>query len=117
MLKKEKKENKRPMSVAIEPALRIEVIKYAERKGLSYSAYISNILEQATAINIDDDPIVIAKSADDDVKPLVLNISKDDNVTPVVLKIPNAYKENPEKLRQWLDIQSAGILKAIIKQP
>lgn len=94
--------NKEVMSLAIKPQLKEEMDRYANRKGLSRSAYIGNLIEQAVKLNIDDEPMVIGRPLDDD-------------VMPVVLKIPNAYKNNPEKLKQWLDIQSEGIIKAVGK--
>lgn len=95
--------NKEVMSIAIRPQLKEEMTQYAKRKGLSQSTYIGNLIEQAVKLNIDDEPVVIGKPA------------AEEDVTSVVLKIPNAYKSNPEKLKQWLDVQSAGIIKAVSK--
>ena len=94
--------NKEVMSIAIKPELKVELIRYANRKGLSNSAYIGTLIEQAVKINIDDDPHVIGKPVDDDVQPVVLNI-------------PKQYKDSPDKLKQWLDVQTAGIVKAMTK--
>lgn len=94
--------NKKVMSIAIKPELHDELKKFSKRKGLSASTYIGNLVEQAVKLNIDDDPMVIGKSIDDD-------------VIPVVLKIPISLKGNPDKLKQWMEVQSVGIVKAMTK--
>lgn len=94
--------NKKVMSIAIRPELHDELKKFSKRKGLSASTYIGNLIEQAVKLNIDDDPMVIGKPVDDE-------------VVPVVLKIPASLKSNPDKLRQWMEIQSNGIVKAMTK--
>jgi hypothetical protein len=94
--------NKKVMSIAIRPELHDELKKYSKRKGLSASTYIGNLVEQAVKLNIDDDAMVIGKPMDEE-------------VVPVVLKIPAVLKSNPDKLKQWMDIQSAGIIKAMTK--
>jgi hypothetical protein len=94
--------NKKVMSIAIKPELQDELKKYAKRKGQSVSTYVGNLAEQAVKLNIDDDPMVIGKPIDED-------------VVPVVLKIPAALKGNLDKLRQWMEVQSNGIIKAMTK--
>lgn len=94
--------NKVPMSLAITPDMHEELKKISIRKGLSASAYICQLLEQAFKLNPDDDAMVIGKSPDDD-------------IVPVVLKVPNAYRSDPEKLKQWMQIQVDGIVKAMVK--
>lgn len=94
--------NKKVMSIAINPELHDELKKFSKRKGISASSYIGNLLEQAVKLNIDDDAMVIGKPLDDEIR-------------AVVLKIPTALKNNPEKLKQWMDVQSAGIVKAMTK--
>jgi hypothetical protein len=94
--------NKKVMSIAIRPELHDELKKFSKRKGLSASTYIGNLIEQAVKLNIDDDPMVIGKPTDDE-------------VVPVVLKIPAGLKNNPDKLKQWMEIQSNGIVKAMTK--
>lgn len=94
--------NKKVMSIAIRPELHDELKRFSKRKGLSASTYIGNLIEQAVKLNIDDDPMVIGKPVDDE-------------VVPVVLKIPASLKSNPDKLRQWMEIQSNGIVKAMTK--
>jgi hypothetical protein len=94
--------NKKVMSIAIKPELHDELRKFSKRKGVSASTYIGNLVEQAVKLNIDEDAMVIGKPLDDD-------------VIPVVLKIPAALKNNAEKLKQWMDVQASGIVKAMTK--
>lgn len=95
--------NKKVMSIAIVPDLHEELKRYSKRKGLSASTYVGNLIEQAVKLNIDDDPMVIGKPIDEDVK-------------PVVLKIPSVLREDPEQLKKWLAVQMGGILKAMTKK-
>ena len=37
----------------------------------------------------------------------------DSDETPVILKIPNHLKDDPAKLKEWLDIKSSAITKAL----
>ncbi len=94
--------NKKVMSIAIKPELHDEIKKFSKRKGQSASTFIGNLLEQSVKLNPDDDAMVIGKPIDED-------------VIPVVLKIPTLLKNNPEKLKQWMDVQAAGIVKAMTK--
>lgn len=89
--------NKKVMSIAIKPDLEVEITKSARRKGVSKSELIGNVMEQVVKLNPDDDPVVIGKSVDED-------------VTQIMLKIPNSLKNFPEKLKQWMDVQSNGII-------
>jgi len=95
--------NKKVMSIAILPDLHDELKKYSKRKGLSASAYVGNLVEQAVKLNIDDDPLVIGKPIDED-------------VTPIIIKMPVAFKSDPEQLQDWLTAQMNGILRAVIKK-
>lgn len=94
--------NKQVMSIAIVPELKDELTRYARRKGMSASAYIGNLVEQAVKLNIDDDPIVMGKPIDED-------------VLPVVLKVPSRFRHDKESLEQWLNVQVQGIVKAMTK--
>lgn len=94
--------NKKVMSIAIRPELHEDLKKISKRKGLSASEYIGNLVEQAVKLNPDDDPMVIGKPVDDE-------------IIPCLLKIPVGLKASPEKLKQWMDVQSAGIVKAMTK--
>lgn len=95
--------NKKVMSIAIVPDLHEELKRYSKRKGLSASTYVGNLIEQAVKLNIDDDPMVIGKPIDEDVK-------------SIILKIPNSLREDPEQLKKWLAVQMSGILKAMTKK-
>ncbi len=92
--------NKKVMSMAIQPELHDEVKKAAKRKGQSTSEYIGNLVEQALKLNPDDEPRVIGKPIDEDIKQIILNI-------PTGL--------NADQLKQFLDVQAAGIIKALAK--
>lgn len=92
--------NKKVMSMAIQPELHDEVKKAAKRKGQSTSEYIGNLVEQALKLNPDDEPIVIGKPIDEDIKQIVLRVPTD---------------LNAEQMKQFLDVQSAGIIKALAK--
>ncbi len=105
--------NKKVMSIAIMPDLHEELKRYSKRKGMSTSAYVGELIEQAVKLNIDDDPVVFGKPIDEDIKMKVVKVHVDE--TPVVIKVPLAYKSDPEKLQKWLTIQMNGILKAITK--
>ena len=94
--------NKKVMSIAIDPALYDELTKYAKRKGMSKSSYISYLVEQSVKLNIDDEMMVIGRPADEE-------------IVPVVLKVPKILRDFPEKLRQWMDVQTAGVVKAMVK--
>jgi hypothetical protein len=94
--------NKKVMSIAIRPELHDELKRYSKRKGISASMYIGILIEQAVKLNIDDDPMVIGKPPEED-------------VIPIVLKLPVAFKNHPERLKQWMEVQSNGIIKAMTK--
>jgi hypothetical protein len=94
--------NKKVMSIAIKPDLHEELKRYSKRKGVSASTYIGLLIEQAVKLNIDDDAMVIGKPPEED-------------VIPIVLKLPAAFKNHPDRLKQWMEIQSSGIIKAMTK--
>lgn len=94
--------NKKVMSIAIRPEVHEELKKLSKRKGVSASTYIGGLVEQAIKLNPDDDAIVIGKPADDD-------------VLPVVLKVPASIANSYEKLKNWMEVQSNGIIKAMTK--
>lgn len=91
------------MSISITPKVQEEIKRYADRRGLSASLYIENLLQQALKLNIDDDPVVIGKPIDEE-------------VVPVVLKIPAGIKSDSEKLGKWLNLQMNRILMAMAKK-
>lgn len=94
--------NKKVMSIAIVPDLQDELKRYARRKGLSTSSYVSTLIEQAVKLNIDDDPMVIGKPIDEE-------------VVPVVLKIPAVLRQDRERLEAWMNVQVNGIVRAMTK--
>lgn len=96
--------NKKVMSIAIVPDLHDQVKLYAKRKGQSTSEYVGNLIEQAVGLNIDDDPMVIGKPIDEDVK-------------PVILKVPESLRSDTEQLKKWLAAQMGGILRAVKTEP
>lgn len=94
--------NKKVMSIAIRPELHEQLRKLSKRKGQSASTYVGNLLEQAMKLNPDDDPIVVGKPVDEE-------------VVPVVLKIPQNLIKNYDRLKNWMDVQSNGIVTAMTK--
>lgn len=90
------------MSIAIRPELHEQLRKLSKRKGQSASTYVGNLLEQAMKLNPDDDPIVVGKPVDEE-------------VVPVVLKIPQNLIKNYDRLKNWMDVQSNGIVTAMTK--
>jgi hypothetical protein len=94
--------NKKVMSIAIKPELHEELKRYATRKVMSASAYVGDLIEKAMKLNVDEDPIIVGKSPDEDVK-------------CIVLKIPNKLRENREDLQRWMDVQSKGIVSQLTK--
>lgn len=94
--------NKKVMSIAIMPELHDELKRFAKRKGMSTSAYLGSLAEQAVKINPDDDPMVIGRPIDEE-------------VIPVVLKIPDKLKHDREQLEKWMQVQTTGIVKAMTK--
>lgn len=94
--------NKKVMSIAIVPELHEELKKYSKRKGMSASAYVGNLIEQAVKLNIDDDLVVIGTPIDEE-------------VVPVILKIPVALKTDPDQLKRWMAAQMNGIFKTMTK--
>lgn len=96
--------NKIVMSIAIKPDLHEELKKFAKRKGLSASAYVGGLVEQAVKLDPDDDAIVIGTPVDEEVK-------------AVVLKIPVHLKSEPEQLKKWLSVQVTNLYKKLTEVP
>lgn len=94
--------NKKVMSIAIMPELHEEIKRVAKRKGLSTSKYLGDLAEQAVKLNNDDDPMVVGKPIDKEVK-------------PVVLHVPKELIGEKEDLEKWMQVQVAGIVKAMTK--
>jgi len=94
------KNNKKVMSIAIEPQLHESVKEYAKRKGMSTSSYIGELVHKALKINIDEEPIVVGKPVDE-------------KIIPVVLKIPSDLKGQKENLTKWLASQCIALVKSL----
>lgn len=86
-----------PASFAVSPELHVEAKEYCERKGVSFSEFLCLLIAKAIKLPIDDEPVIIGKSADED-------------IVPIVLKLPRAFIGNQEKLKVWMDTQSKGII-------
>ena len=95
--------NKQVMSIAIRPEIKEELTKVSRRKGLSNSSYIQDLVEQALKVNPDDDLMVVGKPAGEEVK-------------PIILMVPVALRQDPDNLQRWLNVQMAGIHKAMCKK-
>ena len=95
--------NKKVMSIAIRPELHEELKRYATRKVMSASAYVGDLVEKAMKLNVDEDPIIVGKSPDEDVK-------------TIVLKIPNQLRDHPDKLKAWMDVQTNGIVSQLTRK-
>lgn len=95
--------NKKVMSIAIVPELHDELKRFAKRKGVSTSAYLGSLAEQAVKLNPDDDITVIGKPVDEE-------------VVPVVLNVPKKLRNDRDQLEKWMQVQVAGIVKAMTKQ-
>jgi hypothetical protein len=93
--------NKKVMSMAIRPELHDELAKIAHIKGVSRSAYVGDLIEQAIKVNPEEDLMVIGRPVDE-------------GVLPVVLKVPLSIKKDPEKLKKWLEAQMQGMYKALL---
>jgi predicted CopG family antitoxin len=92
--------NKKVMSIAICPELHADLKKYTSRKNMSVSEYLGDLIEKAVKVDVDEDPIVIGKSSENDVK-------------SVVLKVPVNLIGNRENLQKWMEVQSNGIVNKL----
>jgi len=94
------KQNKKVMSIAIDPDLHVELKRYAKRRGQSASSYVQNLIEKAMKIDVDEEPIILGKPVDE-------------SILPVVLKIPTTLKGDEEALGAWMETQRAKIVKKL----
>ena len=94
------KQNKKVMSIAIDPDLHLELKKYAKRRGQSASSYVQNLIEKAMKIDVDEEPVIVGKPVDS-------------SIMPVVLKIPTSLKGDADQLKAWLDVKCSGIAKKL----
>lgn len=97
--------NKKVMSIAIRPELHDELKKYSKRRGLSASAYVGDLVEKAVKLDIDEEPMIIAKPLDEE-------------VLPVILKVPKPLLEagDSEQLKKWVSAQASGVYKGLLKK-
>lgn len=94
------KQNKKVMSIAIDPDLHLELKRYAKRRGQSASSYVQSLIEKAMKIDVDEEPVVVGKPVDE-------------SIMPVVLKIPASLKGDSDGLKAWLDVKTSGITKKL----
>lgn len=97
--------NKKVMSIAILPELQEELKKFSKRRGMSTSAYVGDLVEKAVKLDIDEEPMVIAKPLDEE-------------VLPVVLKVPKRLLKagSSDQLKQWVSTQANGVYKGLLKK-
>lgn len=88
------------MSVSVDPSLEDGFREMARKKGVSASAYISELMRQAIGIGPDADPVVVAKNTDA-------------TVIPVVLNVPASLKADPDGLTSWLTVRVADLVNSI----
>lgn len=94
------KQNKKVMSIAIDPDLHLELKRYAKRRGQSASSYVQSLIEKAMKIDVDEEPIVVGKPVDD-------------SILPIVLKVPTSLKGDSDGLKAWLDVSASKIAKKL----
>ena len=94
------KQNKKVMSIAIDPDLHVELKRYAKRRGQSASSYVQNLIEKAMKIDVDEEPIILGKPVDE-------------SILPVVLKIPASLKGDEDGLGAWMETQRAKLVKKL----
>lgn len=95
--------NKKVMSIAIHPELHDELKKFSKRRGLSASSYVGDLLEKAVKLDIDEEPMIIAKPLDEE-------------VIPVILKVPRTILDSndQEQLKKWVLAQANGVYKGLL---
>lgn len=79
--------NSRNMSIALNEELKGIVNRYAEKRGIHISALFQDLIKKHL-------------------------IADEKNLT-VILKIPVELKDQPEKLKDWLDLRTASIVKSV----
>lgn len=97
--------NKKVMSIAIRPELHDELKKYSKRRGLSASAYVGDLVEKAVKLDIDEEPMIIAKPLDEEVLPVILKVPK-----------PLLAAGDAEQLKKWVSAQANGVYKGLLKK-
>ncbi|MHA2427944.1 MAG: hypothetical protein ACXADB_07970 [Candidatus Hermodarchaeia archaeon] len=83
-------EKKKIMSLSVEPEMHILLKKSSKKMGWSTSQLVRELVSKYLDLVVQDEETI-----------------------PVILRIPAEYKENPEKLKQWLTIKVEAIHKAL----
>lgn len=78
------------MSLSVEPEMQDHLKKVAKRKQVSVSKLVRDLIEKYLP---DDDGT--------------------EQVDTVILKIPREVRQDPVKLKEWMEIRCAGIVKAL----
>jgi len=94
------KQNKKVMSIAIDPDLHLDLKKYAKRRGQSASSYVQSLIEKAVKIDVDEEPMVVGRPVDESVK-------------PVVLRVPTSLLGDEGGLKAWLDVRTGKLAKKL----
>jgi hypothetical protein len=92
--------NKKVMSLAIDPGLHEQLKDYCERKDVSASSYLGDLIEKGVKIPVDEEPVIYGKSANE-------------NIFKVVLQIPANLKGNKVALAEWLADQSGRLVSKL----
>lgn len=93
-------QNKKVMSIAIDPTLHEELKKYAKRRGQSASSYVQSLIEKALKIDVDEEPMIVGKPADE-------------SILPVVLRVPTSLKGDLDGLKAWMEAKIGGIVNKL----
>jgi hypothetical protein len=104
-------QNKKVMSIAIDPELHNEVKRHSKQRGLSTSLYVHDLIEKSLKIDFNDEIVMFGKPADQNILPVLY--PSDQSISPVVLKIPTSLKGDPEGLKAWLEAKVSGLVNKL----
>jgi predicted HicB family RNase H-like nuclease len=90
------------MSIAISPALHEELREYAKQKMMSASAYVSEIVEKAVKVDVDDELVIVSSNQD------VLNLSLETDLY-------KQLQEYTQKRNTTMNAFVADLLKQLLK--
>jgi hypothetical protein len=93
--------NKKVMSLAIDPGLHEQLKDYCERKVVSASSYLGDLIEKGVKIPVDEEPVIYGKSANEQ------------NTLKVILQIPANLRGNKVALAEWLADQSSRLVSKL----
>ncbi len=102
-------QNKKVMSIAIDPEMHEELKRNTKQRGLSTSSFVHDLIEKALKIDINEEIVLVGKPVDQTVLPVVF----DKSVQPVVLKIPVSLKGDAEGLKAWLEVKVSGLVSKL----